>query len=69
MAVAEALCSSQALGITSLEVLVRSCLPPVSNYIKQAVDKAIAPNTIAIGDYSDTLRNAVAAFVKGQQQN
>lgn len=69
MAVAEALCSSQALGITSLEVLVRSCLPPVSNYIKQAVDAAIAPNTIAVGDYSATLRNAVAEYAKRQQQN
>jgi predicted GTPase len=59
MAVAEALCSAEELNIQSLEVLVGNCLPQVAEYIRQTVNRSIAPRTIEIGSISTELRDVI----------
>jgi hypothetical protein len=61
MLVAEELCTREAaaLGIKTLDALVNLCLPRVSEHIRNEVNNIIAPNTIAVGEYSPQMKDII----------
>ena len=65
MNVAEMICSAPALKL-SLNFIVSQCLPEVSKIVKATVDRAIAPRSIAIGDYSPSMKDALTRMAKAQ---
>ncbi len=60
MSVAEALCDSRELGLTSIAVVVRTCIPQVADFVKRSVDARIAPATIPLGQSSASVQRALA---------